>query len=56
MVTCWLNDVMLEQVLHMLVNEGQLHLRMAPKLVKVWHIITNVNAVWENTGTTNAVL
>ena len=53
-----LNDVMLEHVLHMFVNEGQLCGRMVPKLLKVWHNVAGVNAVRDNTQshTTNDVL
>jgi len=47
---------MLQHVFHMLVNEWQLGYRMVPQLLKMWLVVTCVNAVGYNAGTTNVEL
>jgi len=43
-------------VLHVFINEEQLHSRMVLKLFEVRRIVAGVNAVRDNTGTTYVVL
>jgi len=44
---------MLQNKLHVLINERQLRRRMTTNLLKMRRVITGVDAVWNDSGTTN---
>ena len=52
-----MNSVLLvmEQIMNVFINEGQLCRRMMPKLFKMQRIFAGVNAVRQDTGTTNVI-